>query len=153
MAEPAPERDNFKATEVCKEANVAPYVLRYWVTEFPCLAADKDKSVNRAFTSRELRIITRIRELLYDEGFTIAGAKKRIDTEISGGAFDAPPGKAAKPKPAADGAPFLSPVAPPAAAPAAPKATPKPVVVKTKSPVDVVRELKAVLALLGPGRK
>ena len=100
MAELASDRDSFRATEVCKEADVAPYVLRYWVTEFPSLAADKDKTANRAFSSRDLRIIVRIRELLYDEGFTIAGAKKRIEAEISGGVFDGPPGKTVRAKPA-----------------------------------------------------
>ena len=44
--------------------------------------------------------MVRIRELLYDEGFTIAGAKKRIEAEISGGVFDGPPGKTVRAKPA-----------------------------------------------------
>jgi DNA-binding transcriptional MerR regulator len=85
----APDKETYKAAEVCKAADVAPYVLRYWQTEFPVLAQSKDKSPNRTYTRREVKIIARIRELLYDEGFTIAGAKKKIETEISGGAFDA----------------------------------------------------------------
>src|SRR5260221_12613727 len=83
----------FKAAEVCKAADVAPYVLKYWLTEFPCLsAADKDKSANRTYSPKEVQIVTRIRQLLYDEGFTIAGAKKKIDAEIAAGEFEGKPG-------------------------------------------------------------
>jgi len=91
MAETADK--TFKAAEVCKTTDVAPYVLKYWLTEFPCLSAvDKDKSLNRAYSQKEVRIIARIRQLLYDEGFTIAGAKKKIDAEIAAGALDAKAG-------------------------------------------------------------
>ena len=84
---PAP-KDIYKTAEVCKAADVAPYVLKYWLTEFSCLSVDKDKSPNRTFSAKEVAIIARIRQLLYDEGFTIAGAKKKIDAEIAAGAFE-----------------------------------------------------------------
>src|SRR5713226_317967 len=78
----------YKPAEACKIAEVAPYVLRYWETEFAVLSEGKEKSGARSYTERDVRIIARIRELLYDEGFTVAGAKKRLEAEISEGRFD-----------------------------------------------------------------
>jgi DNA-binding transcriptional MerR regulator len=78
----------YKPAEACKIAEVAPYVLRYWETEFPALAEGRDKGAARLYSARDVRIISRIRELLYDEGFTVAGAKKRLEAEISEGRFD-----------------------------------------------------------------
>ncbi|MEP6801270.1 MAG: MerR family transcriptional regulator [Acidobacteriota bacterium] len=82
------EPDVYKPAEACRIAEVAPYVLRYWETEFPALSEGKDKGAARLYTGRDVRIIGRIRELLYDEGFTVAGAKKRLEAEISEGRFD-----------------------------------------------------------------
>jgi DNA-binding transcriptional MerR regulator len=78
----------YKAAEACKIAEVAPYVLRYWETEFPVLSEGKEKTAVRQYSERDVKIIGRIRELLYDEGFTVAGAKKRLEAEISEGRFD-----------------------------------------------------------------
>lgn len=83
---PAPEL--YKPAEACKMAEVAPYVLRYWETEFSALSEGKDKGSSRLYSARDVRIISRIRELLYDEGFTVAGAKKRLDAELREGRFD-----------------------------------------------------------------
>src|SRR5262249_56476004 len=69
-------------------AEVALYVLRYWETEFPALSEGKEKGTAKLYSSRDVRIIARIRELLYDEGFTVAGAKKRLEAEIAEGRFD-----------------------------------------------------------------
>jgi DNA-binding transcriptional MerR regulator len=69
----------FKIGEVCKLADVQPYVLRYWETEFPALAPNKSGGGQRLYTQREIDIIMRIKQLLYSEGFTIAGAKKKLD--------------------------------------------------------------------------
>lgn len=74
----------FKIGEVCRLADVQPYVLRYWETEFPALAPNKSGGGQRLYTQREIEIILRIKQLLYSEGFTIAGAKKRLEAEISG---------------------------------------------------------------------
>src|SRR5262249_28754360 len=78
----------YKPAEACKMAEVAPYVLRYWETEFPGLSEGKEKIGPRSYTQRDVKIIARIRELLYDEGFTVAGAKKRLESELSEGRFD-----------------------------------------------------------------
>ena len=64
-------------------ADVQPYVLRYWETEFPPLAPNKSGGGQRLYTRREIDIILRIKQLLYSEGFTIAGAKKKLETELS----------------------------------------------------------------------
>ena len=73
----------YKIGEVCKMAEVQPYVLRYWETEFPPLAPNKSGGGQRLYTRREIDIILRIKQLLYSEGFTIAGAKKKLDVEMS----------------------------------------------------------------------
>jgi DNA-binding transcriptional MerR regulator len=150
----------YKAAEACKMAEVAPYVLRYWETEFPVLSEGKEKSAVRQYSQRDVKIITRIRELLYDEGFTVAGAKKRLEAEISDGRFDdgqkaPPPAEERKTKepPRAASAPAAasdSAVATFLAEPAAKSASP------TSDSMDlkkVVRELKEIVKLLDRGRK
>ena len=72
----------YKIGEVCKVADVQPYVLRYWETEFPALAPNKSGGGQRLYTQREIDIILRIKQLLYSEGFTIAGAKKKLEGEM-----------------------------------------------------------------------
>jgi DNA-binding transcriptional MerR regulator len=71
----------YKIGEVCKIADVQPYVLRYWETEFPALAPNKSGGGQRLYTRHEIDVILRIKQLLYSEGFTIAGAKKKLETE------------------------------------------------------------------------
>ncbi len=85
----AEEKRLYKIGEVCRVADVQPYVLRYWETEFPPLAPNKSGGGQRLYTQREIDIILRIKQLLYAEGFTIAGAKKKLEGELSGG--HAPP--------------------------------------------------------------
>jgi DNA-binding transcriptional MerR regulator len=92
------EPELYKPAEACKMAEVAPYVLRYWETEFPVLAESKERGGGKFYSARDVKIIARIRELLYDEGFTVAGAKKRLESEISEGRFDG--GLAHAPSPA-----------------------------------------------------
>src|SRR5437667_7318023 len=75
----------YKIGEVCRLADVQPYVLRYWESEFPILAPDKTVSGPRTYSARDLKVVERIKQLLYDEGYTIAGAKKRLDSELKDG--------------------------------------------------------------------
>jgi DNA-binding transcriptional MerR regulator len=77
-----PSEKRFKIGEVCRMAGVQPYVLRYWETEFPPLAPGKTGGGQRLYTQSEIDVILRIKELLYDEGFTIAGAKKKLEAEL-----------------------------------------------------------------------
>ncbi len=79
----AKEEKLYKIGEVCKVADLQPYVLRYWETEFPQLSPNKSGGGQRLYTKRELEIILRIKELLYREGFTIAGAKKKLETDLT----------------------------------------------------------------------
>ena len=71
----------YKIGEVCKIADVQPYVLRYWETEFPALAPNKSGGGQRLYSQHEIDTILRIKHLLYSEGFTIAGAKKKLEGE------------------------------------------------------------------------
>src|SRR5687768_1649073 len=82
MSEVSDDKRLYKIGEVCRMADVQPYVLRYWETEFPPLAPGKTGGGQRMYTQREIDVILRIKELLYDEGFTIAGAKKKLEAEL-----------------------------------------------------------------------
>jgi DNA-binding transcriptional MerR regulator len=75
----------YKIGEACKLVDIQPYVLRYWETEFPFLVPKKSRSGQRVFGEREMEIIRRIKALLYDEGYTIAGAKKKLESELADG--------------------------------------------------------------------
>ena len=88
----------YKIGEACKKLEIQPYVLRYWETEFPFLSPNKSKSGQRVYSDHELGVIRRIKELLYEEGYTIAGAKKKLEGEMAG--EDAAPAVAPEKKPA-----------------------------------------------------
>jgi DNA-binding transcriptional MerR regulator len=79
-----PNKLFFKIGEVCEITDTQPYVLRYWESEFPSLAPAKNSSGQRIYRRRDIETVLRIKQLLYDEGFTIAGAKKRLEAEASG---------------------------------------------------------------------
>lgn len=161
------EPEFYKPAEACRIAEVAPYVLRYWETEFAALSEGKEKGAARLYSGRDVKIIARIRELLYDEGFTVAGAKKRLEAEIAEGRFDdglkaAPPPaeqKKAKAAPApAPSAPRPRPSAPPDLAPPAflaepPVPPPPPAAAEFLERKKVVRELKEIVRLLDRGKK
>ena len=89
-------KKGFKIGEVCKLLDIQPYVLRYWETEFVALHPAKSQSGQRVYAETEVAVIRRIKELLYDEGYTIAGAKKKLesrDNELNGD------GRSGEPKP------------------------------------------------------
>ena len=79
-----PNKLFFKIGEVCEITDTQPYVLRYWESEFPALAPAKNSSGQRIYRRRDIETVVRIKQLLYDEGFTIAGAKKRLEAELTG---------------------------------------------------------------------
>src|SRR5512145_1265946 len=81
---PIPNKLFFKIGEVCEITDTQPYVLRYWESEFPSLAPAKNSSGQRIYRRKDIETVLRIKQLLYDEGFTIAGAKKRLETEATG---------------------------------------------------------------------
>jgi DNA-binding transcriptional MerR regulator len=83
QAAPAiPEKLYFKIGEVCDLVGVQAHVLRYWETEFPQLSPQKNRSGQRSYRRRDVEISLRIKELLYDDMYTIAGARKKLQTEL-----------------------------------------------------------------------
>jgi len=96
----------YKIGEACKALGIQPYVLRYWETEFPALSPSKSRSGQRVYSEKELEVIRRIKQLLYDEGYTIAGAKKKLEGELAAGILGdpaAPPATTTPPAPAVPG--------------------------------------------------
>ncbi len=84
MQRPIPNKLFFKIGEVCEITDTQPYVLRYWESEFQALAPAKNSSGQRIYRRRDIETVLRIKQLLYEEGFTIAGAKKRLEAELTG---------------------------------------------------------------------
>src|SRR4028118_241768 len=85
MGHPAtviPEKIFFKIGEVCDLLGVHPHVLRYWETEFPMLSPQKNRSGQRTYRRRDVEIALRIKELLYEDLYTIAGAKNKLLSEL-----------------------------------------------------------------------
>ena len=80
-----PEKLFFKIGEVCELVDVQAHVLRYWESEFPTLSPQKNKSGQRSYRRRDVEIALRIKQLLYNEMFTIAGAKKKLQFEAREG--------------------------------------------------------------------
>lgn len=78
----------YKIGEACKLLDIQPYVLRYWETEFAALEPQKSQSGQRVYTDAEIEVIRRIKRLLYEEGYTIAGAKKKLETDRAAGLDD-----------------------------------------------------------------
>ena len=80
-----PEKLFFKIGEVCELAGVQAHVLRYWESEFTMLAPQKNRAGQRVYRKRDVEIALRIKELLYDDQYTIAGAKKRLANDLRAG--------------------------------------------------------------------
>ena len=76
---PIPAKRYFTIGEVSELCEVKPHVLRYWETEFESLSPVKRRGNRRYYQHHEVLLIRRIRELLYEEGFTISGARNRLD--------------------------------------------------------------------------
>ena len=156
-----------KIGEACKALGIQPYVLRYWETEFPALTPSKSRSGQRVYSEKEMEIIRRIKELLYEEGYTIAGAKKKLEAELSTGTLDEAvrddrgdeetpeeaPAAASPEKPAPPPPPPQLPLTPPVPpAEAAPLDTAASERIETllSGIEEALREARDILALLGP---
>lgn len=83
MATEIPDKQYFKIGEVAELAGVEPYVLRYWETEFKAIRPEKTRSNQRLYRRRDVEAVLQIKRLLYDEGFRIDGAKRRL-RELAG---------------------------------------------------------------------
>jgi DNA-binding transcriptional MerR regulator len=73
-----PDKPFFKIGETARMCGVKPYVLRYWETEFRSLKPQKTRSHQRLYRHRDVELLLRIRHLLYEERFTIEGARARL---------------------------------------------------------------------------
>ena len=82
---PIPAKRYFTIGEVSDLCGVKPHVLRYWEQEFTQLKPVKRRGNRRYYQQHEVLLIRRIRELLYEQGFTINGARNRLDENISAG--------------------------------------------------------------------
>ena len=80
---PIPAKRYFTIGEVSDLCGVKPHVLRYWEQEFTQLRPMKRRGNRRYYQHHEVLLIRRIRELLYEQGFTISGARNRLDSRIS----------------------------------------------------------------------
>ena len=69
---------------MCEIAGVEPYVLRFWETEFPNLAPRKSTSGHRIYRKKDVETVLKIKELLYERGFTIPGARKQLTARKRG---------------------------------------------------------------------
>ena len=82
-----PDKLYYKAGDVCKIAGIQSYVLKYWETEFPQLASEKLEGGQKVYTRGDVDLVLQIKRFLYEDGFTISGAKKQLEKEGS----EAPP--------------------------------------------------------------
>jgi DNA-binding transcriptional MerR regulator len=73
-----PDKVYFRIGEVSRLAQTKPYVLRYWETEFPTLRPAKTRSGHRVYRRKDVETVFAIRRLLYEQGFTIEGARKQL---------------------------------------------------------------------------
>jgi DNA-binding transcriptional MerR regulator len=78
MAQRLPDKIYFKIGEVSEIIGVEPYVLRYWETEFDLLKPSKAPSRHRLYKKKDVELLLDIKRLLYSEGFTIEGARKKL---------------------------------------------------------------------------
>jgi DNA-binding transcriptional MerR regulator len=86
-----PDKQYFRIGEVAKIAQVEPYVLRFWESEFSQLRPAKSKSGQRLYARKDVALALRIRDLLYEEGFTISGARRALRTSEAGSDGEVPP--------------------------------------------------------------
>lgn len=82
---PIPAKRYFTIGEVSELCGVKPHVLRYWEQEFTQLKPVKRRGNRRYYQHHEVLLIRRIRELLYEQGFTISGARNKLDSRIANG--------------------------------------------------------------------
>jgi DNA-binding transcriptional MerR regulator len=77
-AQTALEKGYYRIGDVSRLVDVKPFVLRYWETEFPMLQPLKSSGGRRLYRQEDVDMVFRIKRLLYDEGFTIAGARRHL---------------------------------------------------------------------------
>ena len=124
---PIPAKRYFTIGEVSDLCGVKPHVLRYWEQEFTQLRPVKRSGNRRYYQHHEVLLIRRIRELLYEEGFTISGARNRLE-------------ESARPRGRAAPAPLEAPLVAVSAEPA-----------RGEERAEILRQLKQIRDILGGG--
>ncbi len=87
---PIPDKSLFRIGEVSRLTATKTFVLRYWETEFPTLQPVKSPSGHRLYRREDIETVFEIKRLLYDEGFTIVGARKHLAEQAAGNGVSAP---------------------------------------------------------------
>ena len=85
-----PDRELFKAAEVCEIAGVQSYVLRSWEMEFPSIGTSRTPGGPRVYRQADVERILRIKNLVFSEGLTLAGARRRLEEEAAPAEAEAP---------------------------------------------------------------
>ncbi|MCK4437347.1 MerR family transcriptional regulator [bacterium] len=78
MSPQIPDKLYFSIGEVSQIAGLRPHVLRYWESEFSCLKPEKDKAGRRSYRRKDIETILHVKDLLYNQRYNIAGAKKKM---------------------------------------------------------------------------
>ena len=73
-----PEKPYYKVSEVCNYTDTQPYILRFWESEFPQLTPERSRGGQSIYSKQDIDLVMRIKRLLYDEEYTIAGARKHL---------------------------------------------------------------------------
>lgn len=82
---PVAPKEYYSISEVCDLVGLRPHVLRYWETQFPLLNPSKNRSGNRVYQRKEIKLILFVKQLLYEEKFTVEGAKQKLEQLRKGG--------------------------------------------------------------------
>ena len=77
----APKRELFKAAEVCDVVQVQPYVLRSWEAEFPQIGQVSSSGGPRVYRRADIELVLRIKQMVFEEGLTLSGARRRLEEE------------------------------------------------------------------------
>ncbi len=85
-----PEKLYYKIGEVAKFTGIKTHVLRYWETEFKAIRPNKSRSNQRLYRKQDVELILHLKDLLYNQGFTIAGARKKLREKPAAKAVEAP---------------------------------------------------------------
>ncbi len=85
-----PNKLYFRIGEVCRLLKLEPYVLRFWESEFPTLSPTKGANGRRMYRKKDVEMVVTIKDLLYERGFTIAGARKVLSRKDEASAILSP---------------------------------------------------------------
>lgn len=93
---PIAQKEYYSISEVCEIVGLKPHVLRYWETQFGPLNPSKNRSGNRVYQRKEIKLILLVKHLLYEEKYTVEGARAKLDqlrrtgrlTEVTGRVLD-----------------------------------------------------------------